>query len=82
MVGSHSLNQEIHPNPKIKTFNFFLTTELYHSSPNDFLVGGWTNPVEQICSSNWIISPGKVKHKSAWNHHQEQVSSEQKPWLY
>ena len=27
------------------------------------LVGGWTNPIWKICSSNWIISPGKVKNK-------------------
>ena len=24
---------------------------------NDYLVGGWTNPFEKVCSSNWIISP-------------------------
>ena len=24
-----------------------------------FLVGGWTNPFLKICSSNWIISPGR-----------------------
>ena len=47
MVGSHSLNQKIHANPKIKSFNFLITTELYHSCLNDFLVGGWTNPVEK-----------------------------------
>ncbi len=34
-----------------------------------FLVGGWTNPVWKIWSSNWIISPGiGVKIKNIWNH--------------
>ena len=30
---------------------------------NDELVGGWTNPIWKICSSNWIISPGKGENK-------------------
>ena len=25
-----------------------------------YLVGGWTNPIEQICSSNWIVSLGDL----------------------
>ena len=43
------------------------------------LVGGWTKPFEQICSSNWIISPGTVrlKIKNDWNYHLEH-----KPYTY
>ena len=37
-------------------------------SPNELLVGGWTNPFEKY-SSNWIISPGKGEIKNIWNHH-------------
>ena len=36
----------------------------YKWGNDDFLVCGWTNPSENICSSNWIISPGKGKNKT------------------
>ena len=35
----------------------------------EWLVGGWTNPSEKICSSNWIISPRiGMKKKYTGNH--------------
>ncbi len=34
---------------------------------NAWLVGGWTNPIWKICSSNWIISPiFGMKIKNLW----------------
>ena len=30
---------------------------------NHLLAGGWTNPTWKICSSNWIISPGRGENK-------------------
>ena len=30
---------------------------LFNVEKKAILVGGWTNPFEKICSSNWIISP-------------------------
>ena len=30
---------------------------------NGYLVGGFNQSEKIICSSNWIISPGKGKHK-------------------
>ena len=33
-----------------------------------FLAGGWTTQLKKICSSHWIISPGKAKNKKVWNH--------------
>ena len=32
-------------------------TDLWRLIDGSWLVGGWTNPSEKICSSNWIISP-------------------------
>ena len=35
-----------------------------------YLVGGWTNPSEKICSSNWTSSPiFGMKIQTIWNHH-------------
>ncbi len=31
----------------------------------------WFQPIWKICSSNWIISPGRVKITNVWNHHLE-----------
>ena len=36
------------------------------STCHEPLVGGWTNPFRKICSSNWIISPSRVEHKTYW----------------
>ena len=33
------------------------------------IVGGWTNPVWKICSSNWTFSPSRGKIRKKWNHH-------------
>ena len=40
---------------------------LFHSKQGSFgfqVVGGWTNLSEKICSSNWIISPGRGERKN------------------
>ena len=46
------------------------------------LVGGWTNPFQKICSSNWIISPRfGMKIKFIWNHHPVLLPSTPNPPL-
>ena len=53
--------EQICPNDQGTTFD---ASQLY------ILVGGWTNPFEKICSSNWESSPGRGEHwKSIWNYH-------------
>ena len=37
---------------------------------NKFYSSWWLNqPIWKIWSSNWIISPGRVKIRNIWNHH-------------
>ena len=44
------------------------------------LVGGWTNPLWKICSSNWIISPRLKNKRCIWNHHPAWVQA--LSWLH
>ena len=36
---------------------------LCHGTRKQNLVGGWTNPSEKICSSNWSIFPGRGENQ-------------------
>ena len=29
----------------------------------------WVQPIRKICSSNWIIYPGRGGNRNVWNHH-------------
>lgn len=60
--GSWNKNQPILKNGTFM-FGKSLKITIYHISylqwliPQKRLVGGWTNPLRNICSSNWIICP-------------------------
>lgn len=33
-------------------------------NPNQMIASWWFQPIWKICSSNWMISPGRVEHKN------------------
>ena len=69
-------------NESIKTWPYVVLKESTISKPplwvsmlvfgdvykNNTLTSWWLNQANwKLCSSNWIISPGRCKHKKAWN---------------
>ncbi len=59
--NTHNLSVEMLA-PKKQCSNWYIdTTQIQYWSQN--ITGWWFQPIWKICSSNWIISPGRGEHK-------------------